>query len=111
MADVSNLTALELLAAYRSRALSPVDVVTHRHQGIESRIEVTRAYTFLFNLTEQPASSIPCGRFSDGLPIGVQIVGERFDDAGVLAMSRFYETLRGPFQHPEMCLERSEKLR
>jgi len=67
------------------------------------------AYTFLFNLTEQPASSIPCGRFSDGLPIGVQIVGRRYDDAGVLAMSRLYETLRGSFPQPEMCVERLGK--
>lgn len=70
----------------------------------DERIFAPWAYTFLFNLTEQPASSIPCGHFSDGLPIGLQIVGQRFGDAGVLAMSRLYETLRGPFTQPEMCV-------
>ncbi|WP_170464869.1 amidase family protein [Ruegeria arenilitoris] len=45
------------------------------------------ANTFLFNLTEQPASSIPTGLDRYGLPIGVQLVGKRFDDLGVLQMS------------------------
>jgi aspartyl-tRNA(Asn)/glutamyl-tRNA(Gln) amidotransferase subunit A len=36
---------------------------------------------------------------SDGLPIGVQVIGRRFDDAGVLAMSRFLESVR-PRQQP-----------
>lgn len=76
----------------------------------DERIFEPWAYTFLFNLTEQPASSIPCGRFSDGLPIGLQIVGQRFDDAGVLEVSRLFETLRGPFPPSEMCLEQSLEL-
>ncbi|WP_282169630.1 amidase family protein [Ruegeria atlantica] len=45
------------------------------------------ANTFLFNLTEQPASSIPVGLDRNGLPIGMQLVGRRFDDLGVLQMS------------------------
>ncbi|MCG7519904.1 amidase family protein [Ruegeria sp. Ofav3-42] len=45
------------------------------------------ANTFLFNLTEQPASSIPVGLDRNGLPIGIQLVGNRFDDLGVLQMS------------------------
>lgn len=44
-----------------------------------------------FNLTQQPAASVPCGFSSDGLPIGLQIVGRMFDDAGVLAASYAYE--------------------
>jgi aspartyl-tRNA(Asn)/glutamyl-tRNA(Gln) amidotransferase subunit A len=42
-------------------------------------------FTFPFNLTQQPAASIPCGFTRDGLPVGLQIVGRMFDDAGVLA--------------------------
>lgn len=49
---------------------------------------------FLFNLTEQPASSINCGYTADGLPVGLQIVGKRRDDAGVLRMARLYERLQ-----------------
>jgi aspartyl-tRNA(Asn)/glutamyl-tRNA(Gln) amidotransferase subunit A len=58
------------------------------------------ANTFLFNLTEQPASSVPCGMTSAGLPIGIQIVGRRFDDAGVLRLSHLMEKLLGPLEYP-----------
>lgn len=49
--------------------------------------------TFAFNLGEQPGASINCGFTSTGLPIGLQIVGRRFDDQGVLALSAQFETL------------------
>ena len=48
-------------------------------------------YSFPFNLTQQPAASINCGFTSDGLPVGLQIVGRMFDDAGVLMASAAYE--------------------
>ena len=48
-------------------------------------------FTFPFNLTQQPAASIPCGFTHDGLPVGLQIVGRMFDDAGVLAAAAAYE--------------------
>jgi aspartyl-tRNA(Asn)/glutamyl-tRNA(Gln) amidotransferase subunit A len=49
-------------------------------------------FSFPFNLTQQPAASLPCGFTRDGLPIGLQIVGRMFDDAGVLAASAAYES-------------------
>jgi aspartyl-tRNA(Asn)/glutamyl-tRNA(Gln) amidotransferase subunit A len=52
------------------------------------------AFTAPFNMSEQPAASICAGYDADGLPIGLQIVGHRFDDLGVLRMARAYETLR-----------------
>jgi aspartyl-tRNA(Asn)/glutamyl-tRNA(Gln) amidotransferase subunit A len=58
------------------------------------------ANTFLFNLTEQPASSVPCGVTAAGLPVGIQIVGRRFDDAGVLRLSHVMEQLLGPLEYP-----------
>lgn len=57
------------------------------------------ANTFLFNITGQPCSSVPCGTIRDGLPIGVQIVGRPFDDVGVLQLSRVLEKLIGPFEY------------
>jgi aspartyl-tRNA(Asn)/glutamyl-tRNA(Gln) amidotransferase subunit A len=57
------------------------------------------AFTAPFNMTEQPAASINCGYTTDGLPIGLQIVGRRFDDLGVLRLSSAYERLR-PAQRP-----------
>lgn len=51
-------------------------------------------FTAPFNMSEQPAASICAGHDGDGLPIGLQIIGRRFDDAGVLRMARFYEQAR-----------------
>jgi aspartyl-tRNA(Asn)/glutamyl-tRNA(Gln) amidotransferase subunit A len=51
-------------------------------------------FTAPFNMSEQPACSICAGYDGDGLPIGLQIVGHRFDDVGVLRMAHAYEALR-----------------
>ncbi|MFO1328597.1 MAG: amidase [Rubrivivax sp.] len=51
-------------------------------------------FTLPFNMSEQPAASIDCGRTASGLPIGLQIAGRRHDDLGVLRMSRAWERLR-----------------
>ncbi|MGV0741222.1 amidase [Mycolicibacterium sp. XJ870] len=48
-------------------------------------------YTYPFNLTQQPALSVPCGFSSDGLPIGLQIVGPRHADALVLRVGQAYQ--------------------
>jgi aspartyl-tRNA(Asn)/glutamyl-tRNA(Gln) amidotransferase subunit A len=51
-------------------------------------------FTAPYNMSEQPAASICAGYDADGLPIGLQIVGHRFDDAGVLMLAHAYEGLR-----------------
>lgn len=48
-------------------------------------------FSYPFNLTQQPAASINCGFTALGLPVGLQIVGRMFDDAGVLAAAHAYE--------------------
>jgi aspartyl-tRNA(Asn)/glutamyl-tRNA(Gln) amidotransferase subunit A len=48
-------------------------------------------FTFPFNLTGQPAASVPVGQTDDGLPVGLQIVGRRHADRTVLAASAAYE--------------------
>ena len=53
------------------------------------------AYTVPWNMSENPAVSINGGYDDKGFPIGVQIVGRRFDDLGVLAMAKAFEGLRG----------------
>jgi aspartyl-tRNA(Asn)/glutamyl-tRNA(Gln) amidotransferase subunit A len=53
-------------------------------------------FTVPFNMSEQPAASINCGYTTAGLPIGLQIVGQRFDDLGVLQVSRAFELIRDP---------------
>jgi len=52
------------------------------------------AFTVAYNMSEQPAASINWGTSSEGLPIGVQLVGHRFDDAGVLRLAHLVEELR-----------------
>ncbi len=49
------------------------------------------AFTYPFNFTHQPASSVPCGFTKDNLPVGLQILGNRFDELGVLQASRAFE--------------------
>jgi aspartyl-tRNA(Asn)/glutamyl-tRNA(Gln) amidotransferase subunit A len=48
-------------------------------------------FTYPFNMTQQPAASVPCGRTTDGLPIGLQIVGPRHADATVLAAAHAFQ--------------------
>ncbi len=48
-------------------------------------------YTYPFNLTQQPALSVPCGFTAAGLPVGLQVVGPRHADALVLRAGRAYE--------------------
>lgn len=50
-------------------------------------------YTYPFNLTQQPALSIPAGVTSAGLPVGLQIIGPRHSDDLVLAVGRFAEAV------------------
>jgi aspartyl-tRNA(Asn)/glutamyl-tRNA(Gln) amidotransferase subunit A len=52
------------------------------------------AFTVPYNMSEQPAASINWTVSSDGLPIGIQLIGRRFDDHGVLRICRLAETLR-----------------
>jgi len=54
------------------------------------------AFTLPYNMSEQPALSLPCGFTSRGLPIGLQIAGHRHDDLGVLRLARAWERRRDP---------------
>jgi aspartyl-tRNA(Asn)/glutamyl-tRNA(Gln) amidotransferase subunit A len=49
-------------------------------------------YTYPFNLTQQPALSVPCGFTAAGLPVGLQVVGPRHSDALVLRVGQAYQT-------------------
>ena len=52
------------------------------------------AFTVAYNMSEQPAASVNWSASGEGLPLGVQIIGQRFDDAGVLRLARLVEELR-----------------
>ncbi len=57
-------------------------------------------FSFPFNLSRQPACTVPCGFTKAGLPVGMQIVGPMHDDALVLRAARAFESAR-PFRMPE----------
>jgi len=59
-------------------------------------------FTLTFNLTRQPAATIPCGLDRDGLPIGLQIVSGHARDALVLRAAAAYERVR-PIPSPPMA--------
>jgi len=58
-------------------------------------------FSYPFNLTQQPACTIPCGLTANGLPIGLQIVGPMFGDELVLRAARAFESTR-PIPRPAL---------
>ena len=62
-------------------------------------------FTYPFNLTQQPAATVPCGFTAAGLPLGLQIVGPRHADALVLRAARAYEPA-----HPQPTVARTDTL-
>jgi aspartyl-tRNA(Asn)/glutamyl-tRNA(Gln) amidotransferase subunit A len=82
--------------------ISPVSPVVNFAAELASPIDDPEkpfehiAYTVTWNMAENPAASINGGYDKNGFPIGVQIVGRRFDDLGVLRMAKAFEAMRGP---------------
>jgi aspartyl-tRNA(Asn)/glutamyl-tRNA(Gln) amidotransferase subunit A len=60
--------------------------------GLSSWPEWT-PFTYPFNLTQQPAATVPAGVTSDGRPVGLQVVGPRHSDDLVLAVCRAFEVV------------------
>jgi aspartyl-tRNA(Asn)/glutamyl-tRNA(Gln) amidotransferase subunit A len=58
-------------------------------------------FSYPFNLTQQPAITVPCGVTKAGLPMGLQIVGPMFGDALVLRAARAYESVQ-PVARPNI---------
>jgi amidase len=91
--------------------LCPVTVgpaIAHCEQGIPIAVDDRTVpywvagihYTAPFNLTGNPAVVIPMTRSADGLPIGLQVVGKRWDDMRVLRIAQAISEIIGPFQPP-----------
>ena len=57
-------------------------------------------FTVAYNMSDQPAATVNCGYSEEGLPIGLQIVGHRFDDVGVMAVAMAFEAMRAAEARP-----------
>jgi aspartyl-tRNA(Asn)/glutamyl-tRNA(Gln) amidotransferase subunit A len=72
-------------------AVQPFAVLQAAPAGLDGKPNfLWSPYTATFNLTRQPAASVPCGLSSQGLPVGLQIVSGHFRDAEVLALASAY---------------------
>ncbi len=59
-------------------------------------------FSYPFNLTQQPACTIPCGLTAAGLPVGLQFVGPMFGDALVLRAARAFEQAQAIPRPPQV---------
>jgi aspartyl-tRNA(Asn)/glutamyl-tRNA(Gln) amidotransferase subunit A len=72
-------------------AVQPFPVLKNAPDGLDGKPNMMWSpYTATFNLTRQPAATVPCGLSSAGLPVGLQIVAGHFRDATVLALAGAY---------------------
>ena len=112
------LTQRDRFIARMDEALESVDVwlcpvamttaFTHRHKGAAIKIEGRKVpyflanggYTMLFNLTGHPVVVIPIGHSKQGLPIGMQIVGKRWQEMELLAIAKQIDRVTDSFKTP-----------
>ena len=88
--------------------VAAVPAITHRRTGAPVEVDGRRtsysmalgAWVCLPAMLGCPVVVLPVGRSSEGLPIGIQVVGRRWDDAGILAVARVVERLTGGFRPP-----------
>ncbi|MGP3975436.1 amidase [Streptomyces sp. 8N114] len=86
-----------LMGAFHERydlLVTPTMPITAFEAGVEvpegsglTRWTGWTPFSYPFNMTQQPAASVPCGTDGEGLPVGVQLVGPRHADALVLSAS------------------------
>jgi amidase len=108
---VEYLEAAERLVAYARRVLAgwpsdgvlvtptltrlPVEIGTHAQVGVTDDAVRFSAFVRVWNVTGQPALSLPLGESAGGLPVGVQIVGPPGRDDLVLAVAAQLEAAAG----------------
>ena len=84
-------------------AIAAFPVEQNRPPAISENLDSSQRewspFTYIFNLTQQPAASIPIGFTKDGLPVGLQIVAAKYNDALVLRAAQAYENV-SPFVLP-----------
>ena len=83
------ITPAVSVAAFPADRLNPEHWPQHEWDWVQ-----WAEFSYPFNFSNQPAASIPCGFTQAGLPVGLQVVGKRFDDLGVLQASAAFEEAR-----------------
>jgi len=83
------LTPAVSVAAFPAERLMPEHWPQHPWNWIE-----WAHFSYPFNMSWNPAASVPCGFTAEGLPVGLQIVGRRFDDLGVLQAAAAFEQVQ-----------------
>ena len=83
------LTPSVSVAAFPAERLQPEHWPQHPWNWL-----VWAQFSYPFDMSGNPAASVPAGFTPDGLPVGLQIVGKRFDDVGVLQAAASFERLR-----------------
>lgn len=112
------LTDRDQFTAQLDKALDPWDAwlipvaatPAFTHRSAWSAIEIdgvvyphaiaNGAYLMPFNLSGHPSVVIPIGQTKDGLPIGLQIIGKRWQDIELLSIAKTVDEAIGGFQHP-----------
>ncbi len=115
------LTQRDQMIAQMDKELEPWDVYlcpvaitpafTHRRKGEAVEIDgkkvpymmASGAYTIPFSLTGHPVVVIPIGQTQTGLPIGLQIIGKRWQDMELLAIAEIINNKIGYFQNSLLC--------
>jgi aspartyl-tRNA(Asn)/glutamyl-tRNA(Gln) amidotransferase subunit A len=82
------------------RLFEPIEI---EGQQVDTVRKAWYPYTHPFNLTGHPAMTLPCGFASDGLPVAIQLIGRRGEDARLLKVAALYEQAR-PWagRHPSL---------
>jgi aspartyl-tRNA(Asn)/glutamyl-tRNA(Gln) amidotransferase subunit A len=83
------LTPSVSVAAFPAEKLMPEHWPSHPWDWV-----MWAEFSYPFNMSWNPAASVPCGFTPAGLPVGLQIVGKRFDDLGVLQASAAFEAVQ-----------------
>jgi len=92
------LTPSVSVAAFPAELLQPPHWPQHAWDWVS-----WAEFSHPFNMSWNPAASVPCGFTDQGLPVGLQIVGRRYDDLGVLQASAAFEAVQ-PWAHKRPAL-------
>jgi Asp-tRNA(Asn)/Glu-tRNA(Gln) amidotransferase A subunit family amidase len=88
-----------LLAPVMSCTAFPIGQPPTTIQGQTIRPMGWMSLTQPFNLNGAPAASVPCGFDSQGMPVGLQIIGRAYEDSLVLRAARVFEQMHPWAQH------------